>query len=213
MALAFGAVTSVTTGNPTTGPTVTGSDTIGIVFHMGDSAADNLSAVDWGGSAMTKITSVKTPGDRWISAWYVIAPSSGATITFTGSTVNRAFSLYYTGAKQTGQPDSSNTGTSSANAAITVATTVVASNCWTLMFQKDDTGSITYSTSVGTMRINADAGGLAMSDSNGTVGTGSQSTTLTGTGTPNHGGIALSIAPSVAVTGSVSSNLSLLGVG
>jgi len=198
MAIAFGAITSRQTSSSGTGPTVSGSDTIGIVYHFGDTA-DNLTGVTWGGVAMTKITSVRTPGDRWSSAWYVLAPSSGATIACTGSTVNSWFGFYYTGVKQSGQPDASTTNTSSSSTTISTTVNVVASNCWTVMMQKDTTGGITYTVDVGVMRANAQGGGEAISDSNGTVGTGNQTTTMTGTSS-THGAIGISLSPSVPAT-------------
>ena len=199
MAIAFGAISAVSTSSTPTSVTVSGSNTLGIFFVHGDTTTDNITAVTWGGVSMTKIAAVQTPSDRWISAWYIANPASAASIVITGAASWRSFSSYYTGASAT-QVDSSNTGTSTGTSNITVATTVVASNCWTIMMQKDIGGGITYSTSVGVMRVNTDAGGHAISDSNGTVGTGSQSTTLSGTGSPNHGAIAISIAPFVAVT-------------
>lgn len=189
----FGDVNARQTSAIGTGPTVGNSNTIGIVFHFGDNT-DTLSAITWGAASMTKITSVQTPGDRYVSVWYVIAPTSAATITCVGATVNSWFAFYYTGAKQTGQPDSFNSNTSSSSTTIAVSTTVVAPNSWTVMMQKDITGGLTYTTSVGVMRVNASGGGEAISDSNGVVGTGAQSTTLTSSSS-THGAIAISIAP------------------
>lgn len=200
--IAFGGISSFSTSQTPTSVSVSGTNTIGIVNVIGESGGDNITAVTWDGNPMTKIAAVQVPGDRFISSWYILNPTSGtSTISFTGGSFWRSLSSYYTGVKQSGQVDSSNTGTSSSNAAITVATTVVAENCWTIMFQKDGVGGKTYTTSVGTIRYDVDDGGIAISDSDGTVGTGSQSTTLTQTvSTSNHGGIAFSIAPLVAVT-------------
>lgn len=201
MALAFGAISAVDTTQTPTSVAVSGSDTIGFVDVAGDIAADNISAVTWNGAPMTKIAAVQTSaGERWLSSWYIVNPASSATISFTGGSFWRSYSSYYTGAKQTGQVDSFNTGNSTASTAISVATTVVASNCWIRMFQKDGTGGATYSASgvLASMRANTDAGGLAIADSNATVGTGSQTGTLTAAGTSVHGAIIMSIAPAVA---------------
>ena len=164
---------------------------------------------------MTKIGAVQTPGDRWISAWWVANPASGTTISFTGGTFWRSFSFYYTGAKQTSQPDSFNTGTSTNSTVISVATTVVASDCWLIMCQKDSVGGETYtpSDSLASMRANADAGGLAIADSNTTVATGSRTGTLTGSNaTAEHGGIVFSIAPPAVVAAAYRRRM-LTGIG
>lgn len=198
MALAFGGISAVSTSQTPTSVSVSGSNPIGIVYVVGDVTADNISAVTWGGVSMTKIAAVQAAGDRYDSAWWVANPSSAATISFTGGSFWRSYSFYYTGAKQTGQVDSSNTGTSAASAAITIAATVAAANCWYVMCQKDDSGGRTYTGSgvLSSTRVDADAGGIAIGDSNGIVGTGSQSGTFTASsGGMSHGGIAFSIAP------------------
>lgn len=202
MAIAFGGISSVSTSQTPTSVSVSGSNTIGIVFVVGDTTADNISAVTWNSVSMTKIAAVQVPGDRYLSAWWVANPASATTISFTGGSFWRSFSFYYTGAKQTGQVDSSNTGTSTASAAITIATTVAAANCWYVMCQKDDSGGKTYTGSgvLASTRVDADAGGIAIGDSNGVVGTGSQSGTFTASGAGiSHAGIAFSIAPVSAV--------------
>lgn len=218
MAIAFGAISAVSTSQTPTSVAVSGSDTLGIVYVAGDTSADNISAVTWNGVSMTKIGVAQTPGgDRFCSAWYVVNPASSTTISFTGGSFWRSYSFYYTGAKQSGQVDSSNTGTSSGSTAITIATTVVATDCWYVMCQKDGTGGATYSGSgvLSSMRANADAGGISIGDSNAVVGTGSQSGTLTAAGTSQHGAVAFSIAPAPAAAGGTrdARNLSLLGVG
>jgi len=215
MAIAFGGISAVSTSQTPTSVSVSGSDTYGFVYVVGDSGSDNITAVTWGGVSMTKVGVVQTPGDRYASLWRVANPASGAAIVFTGGSFWRSFSFYYTGCAQTGQPDSSNTGTSSGSTAISVATTVVASDCWLVMCQKDATGGATYtpSNSLASMRANADAGGIAIADSNGSVATGSRTGTLTGAGTSNHGGIAFSIAPAGGGAASTAKFLPLLGVG
>lgn len=216
MAIAFGDISAVSTSQTPTSVAVSGSDTLGIVYVAGESASDQITAVTWNSVAMTKIAAVQVPTDRWTSVWYVVNPASSTTISFTGGTFWRSYSMYYTGAKQTGQPDSSNTGTSAASTAISVATTVVASDSWLVMMQKDATGGQTYSASnaISTMRQAADDGGIAIADSNGSVSTGSQTGTLTNATALVHGGIAFSIAPAAAVvTGGRARDLTLLGVG
>lgn len=212
MPIAFGGISTVDNASSQTSVAVSGSDTIGFVAVAGDDTTDNITAVTWNGVSMTKIAAVKVPSDRWLSVWWVANPASSSTIAFTGGSFWRACSFYYTGAKQTGQVDSSNTNTSTGVAAISVSTTVVATGCWYVMFQKDGVGGTTYTPSgvLASTRLDGDAGGLAVADSNGTVGTGAQSGTLTQTaGTASHGAIAFSIAP----TGGGVKLLTLLSVG
>lgn len=219
MAIAYGAISAVGTTSTPTAVTLSGTNTIGIVYVAGDTTADNITDVTWGaGNVMFKIAVIQTPTDRYTSVWWIANPTSGATITFTGGSFWRSYSFYYTGAAQTGQADSSNTGTSTASTAITVATTVVATDCWYVMCQKDITGGRVYTPSgvLVTTRKDTDDGGLAIADSAGTVGTGSQSGTMTQTAlTSNHGGIAFSLAPAggAAAPEQVHSNLLTLGVG
>lgn len=199
----FGGISSVSTSSTPTSVSVSGSNTVGYVFVAGETTTDDISAVSWGGVSMTKIGAVQVPGDRWISAWWVANPSSSASIVFTGGTFWRSYSFYYRDAKQTGQPDSSNTGTSNNTTAITVATTVVAPGSVYVMCQKDNIGGETYTASgvLSSIRANSDAGGIAISDSNQAVGINSRSGTLTGTnGTAEHGAISFSIAPA-SITG------------
>lgn len=196
--IAFGGISTVSTSQTPTSVSVSGSDTIGVVYVNGDAGGDNITAVDWGGTAMTKVAAVFIPSARWTSTWIVVNPPAGAnTITFTGGSFWRSVSFFYTGAKQSGQPDSSNTNTSTSSTSISVSTTVVAPDSWLVMCQSDGAGGNTYSASndISTMRFNTDAGGLAVADSNGTVATGSRTATLTGSSSTGHAGTAFSIAP------------------
>lgn len=202
-AIAFGAISAVSTSQTPTSVAVSGADTIGLVYVVGDTAADNITAVTWNGVSMTKIAAVQTPTDRWISVWWIANPASATTISFTGGAFWRSYSSYYTGAKQTGQPDSSATNTNTASTGITAATTVVADNSWLVLFQKDKTGGITYTAAndIASMRANTDDGGIAIGDSNTTVATGSRTGGVTSGTSSDHGAIAFSIAPvAVAVT-------------
>lgn len=103
----------------------------------------------------------------------------------------------YTGCSSS-QPDSFVSNVTGASP-LTVSTTVVASNCWLIA------GGIQVSTTPTSNRTDrqrasvASGRGADLSDSNGTVGTGSQSTIFTATGTTD--GLAISLAPFLPVTG------------
>lgn len=216
MAIAFGAISAVSTAqNGFNSVAVSGSDTLGVVYVAGDTSADNITAVTWGGSSMTKITAVQTPGgDRWCSVWYIVNPSSAGAIAFTGGSFWRSFNFYYTGVHQTTPIDQTDTSTSSANAAISTDLVGVASNAWMVMCQKDDTGGRVYtpSSALVTTRLDNDAGGLGIADSAGTV-----SGTITGTmtqtaSTSNHGGIGFSIIEPAAAATAKPSTFQMMGV-
>lgn len=171
----------------------------GIVFVAGDDGSDSITSVTWDGVAMTKInaSSLEVPGDRFISAWCIQDPASSATIAFNDNTDNywRNANAFYPGAAC--PEDSENGGTSSGVTSISVATTVVDADSWLIAFHKDGSGGKTYTPTndITTMHINGDAGGLAIADSNGAVGSGSKTATLTAAGNANHAMIAFSLAP------------------
>lgn len=215
MAIAFGDKSAVSTSQDPTSVAVSGSDTIGIVTVVGTTVTDDISAVTWGGVGMTKIAAIQNPADRWISTWWVANPSSGAAIHFTGGTFWRSYSFYFTGAHQTAPIDSFNTGSTVSANTLSIATTVVASNCWVIMTEKGGGGTSTAAGVLTSMIVSADAGALAIGHSNGTVGTGSQTATIDQSTTVQLAGIAFSLAPSggaPAVTVYSQNNLSLLGV-
>lgn len=206
MALAFGAIGTVgTSQNGDSGPTVSGANTVGVVHVNNSAGTDSISAVTWGGVSMTKIAGLANAGGGFISSWWIANPSSGGTIVFTGGSSWRHVCWYYTGAKQTLQPDSSNTGSNGSTNSLSVATTVVAANCWLVYSGADGSGSRTDtgSNQTPTVRLSADAGGMFVADSNATVSTGSQTATITiSGGAAPLTGIAFSLAPAVTVVNS-----------
>lgn len=189
MAIAFGSVVNATSANAAsvsqTGPTVSGSNTFGVVAvaWQSNEAASALTAT-WGGSGMTLVGEYsQESGTRRGALYYIVNPSSAATVQVTrGLTTNfiSISSSYYTGAKQTGQPDSSATPTAASGTSFSASTTVVASNCWLVSLTRDAAGGIAASTGTTLRGDFVTAVGPAFADSNGTVGTGSQSMSFTG---------------------------------
>jgi len=201
MAITFGGISSVSTSQTPTSVDVSGSDTLGIVYVVdGNGGSNEITGVTWDSSPMTKISSIQNPGDRWLSVWYIVNPTASSTISFTGGSYWRSFSAYYTGVDQSSPIDSSGTNTVSSVDNISISSTVNTSNCWLLAFIKDSTGNKTYTASndISTVRVNADAAGIAIADSNNTVSTGGRTATMTTIGGTNIGGIAFSIAPAAA---------------
>jgi hypothetical protein len=166
--------------------------------------ADDISAMTYNSVTMTKIAGIQCPSDRFIGLWGLVNPASGSntvSITFSGNFMT-AYAVSYTGAKQSAQPDSSNSTTTGASTSFTMSTTVVAANCWTMCYANNTNRNSTVGASTtnrAPSTANTDA--ATFGDSNTTVGTGSQSLNFTAAaGAGAWGGIMASLAPFVAVT-------------
>lgn len=151
--------------------------------------------------------------------YVLVNPSTGAhniVVSISGGT-NRDIRLTassYTGAAQSGVPDSSNTGTAGnpSSSPLTVATTVVASNCWLVGGTFDDTFALAAGTGTNLVVASAGGGGTFNKfwDSNATVGTGSQSLQVTWSGTVHDTGMCVA---SMAPVANATHNLPLIGIG
>lgn len=196
MAIAFGAISAVANSSSVSSVSVSGSDTIGIVNVTGGVGSDTVTNVNWGGVAMTRIDGILNPSDRYTEVYYIISPPSGtSTINFTGGSYYRGASSYYTGVHQTTPIDSSATNSSASTTSLSITPTVTASGCWIIAAGKSGGGTQTAAGVLGTMHISADAGAVWFGDSNGTVGTGSQTATINNSSTLQMAGIAFAIAP------------------
>jgi hypothetical protein len=174
-----------------------GSNRILFVGFFGDSTRA-CTGVTYNGVAMTNVGFVYTNGaDRGIELWYLLNPASGSNnvvASFSASTVVWAAAADYTDAKQSGQPDASNTGeNASGTTSLNANLTVVASNCWAIAVLRESAGgAVTWS---GTSNELVASGGLHFADSNGTVSTGSVTVSAT-MGTANiYRMISASFAP------------------
>lgn len=178
--------------------TCSGSDRILIVSIANDGTS---SSATYNGVAMTQQGSVVSD----LTVWYLINPDTGTnTVSFTNSsgTKYRGASSSYTGVKQTGFPDST-ANNATTTTPRTLSTTVVASNCWLVNCGMGRDTSL--NSTISTDRTDRQTGqtsnaeySVLIGDSNGTVGTGAQSTTFTaaGSGTPTlRGVLTLSMAP------------------
>ena len=204
MAIAFGAVgaaASQTAVSPLnlTGPTVSGSDTIGFCVAYGGDTADVVTGITWGGSAMTFIAKILTNNNHYSYLYYILNPSSGATVEITysgGSHFMSGGTIYYTGAQQSGQPDA-NTTTETPNTALTSTLTTIADNCWLVSVIACDSG---IAATAGTGTIIRTGTGISWDifDSNGARSIGSNSIIAT---LPIEGGNAVtaSFAPATSL--------------
>lgn len=196
--------------------TCTGSDRILFVGTANGNGA-TISGVTYNSVAMTLVAaSGHNAGTSQIATlWYLVAPATGSntiTITATGTTDIFGAAASYTGASQTGQPDSSNTNfdVGAGVSTLSQSTTVVASNCWAVMVGfNDNGGSLTAGT--GSTRRADGGSGNAIFDSNTTVSTGAYSMAYSG----GNGHYAMSMASFTPVGGgaTVLPFKALLGVG
>ena len=162
-----------------------------------------VTGVTYNGVAMTKITSVNPQANWEIALWYLFAPDTGsnnivATCGSAPSSVLRISPASYTGALQSGVPDSFNSATGTTTSR-TVSTTTVLDNCWVIGFGMTGRSSIVPSTGM-TSRCETDSasGSTLLADSDGPqTPAGSYSMTFT-TGSDSTGLIVASFPPALA---------------
>lgn len=170
----------------------------------GTSAAPT--SVTIAGNAMTDLglTPTGEQNSGWGKMYYYLSPPSGAqTLAASGSGGSSEQTgcdwWAISGAKQSGQPDSSGFTNSSATTALALTTTVVAPNCWAVIGFLNQ-GSTPSSYTNGTSRqFTVPNNGVGVADSNGTVSTGSFTITVNQTSNLCNGIIA-SFAPATTTT-------------
>lgn len=152
-----------------------------IIFVNAWSQFATPTGVTLNGVAMTKIqTGGNKAGTSFESMWYLVNPSTGTqtlAVTGGGGTTGALWSSY-SGASVTGVPDSSTDYSSVSGATKTISTTVVAANSWLVLTTADNTGNASAGSGT-TQRAYNTSWALGIYDSNGTVGTGSQSLQIT----------------------------------
>jgi len=171
------------TGSSNTWPhTCTGTDRILFVGTFNNGNGGKPTGVTYGGVAMTEISTRLTDGGSFHVTLFVLTnPSSGANnVVVTWSTdggINNCVASSYTGAKQTGQPDSQNQGAVTSSSSITISTTTVADNSWLVGFIRATSSTLSSGTN-GTARV-LTQGSQAFADSNGAMSpAGSHSMTI-----------------------------------
>lgn len=174
MAIAVDAVSSSTNTSgtsQTTSHTCTGSDLI--LFVGAWTRGTNAPTATYNGVSMTQISSRVGPisGDGdYVSLFYLIAPATGTNnivVSLSASNLIATIGVSYTGAKQSSQPDASNTYGPTSATTDNVSVTTVADNAWGIMVGRTNgTGSIAAGTGT-TLRRNAGAGLFQMFDSGG----------------------------------------------
>ena len=197
MAIAFDAVSHGVDGSGTSlswSHTCTGSNLILFVAALVDTS-HTVTSVTYNGVAMTQIASV----DAWTrtALYYLVAPATGTnTVTITASGNNPIYgrATSYTGASQTGVPDSFSTNTGTGTTSLNLTTTVVANNSWLVGCIGNDSNTQTAGSNT---TIRYQLNGWSIIDSNGAQASGSRSMNCTfASGTV--GGVIASFAPYVA---------------
>lgn len=188
--------------------TVTGSNTLLLVGVQGDTATDPITGVTYNSAAMTLIAKIHHVGTgRWIYLYrLVIASPDGAShnvvISSSSSIFIQGFGESYSGVDQTNPIDSFNTGDSGPGVTTyTASTTVVGSGCWLASFFNLFSGSagpLTAGTGSTRRANDTNFTSSAIFDSNGTVGTGSQSMQANWSGGDSGSAVICSIAPVAA---------------
>jgi len=182
IALDTSAYGGTASGSLTYSFTATGSNIFLHTGYLGHTASDTVIGVAWNTSeTFTQLaTSIKIANTRYTGSWGRANATSGThNIVISASNSVWGATASYSGVSSSTPPDSSNSG-GSTTTALTVSTTVVASNCWLIGVGGGAvSGPLTGGTGT-TQRVQID-GQSTLFDSNGTVGTGSQSLQITGT--------------------------------
>lgn len=177
-----------TTGNANPGTsvtvshTITGSDTLLLSGVITNDTTDLVTGCTWNGSAMSRVDIQAAATTNFLGYIYSLVGAETGThnIVCSRSTSNLIglMSASYTGVSQTGFPDSQAKGTD-ATGSYDMTSTVVASDSWLFANTRSNDADGIIPLSVGVKRQTAFAGQIAIVDSNGTVGTGSQTITVT----------------------------------
>jgi hypothetical protein len=178
--------------------TCTGANRCLNIGTLGDLTNDTITSAAYNGVAATKITSIQVPSDRWIQAWRLLSPATGANtvrISSSGSTFMHGQSVSYAGVGSV----ESGIATVSASPAvgITATITTVAANCWTSAFFANDGGLDVTARSGTTLRLHTATDGQSAGDSNVALAAGSHTLGVTASAA-QWGAIILSLAPAVA---------------
>jgi len=195
--------------------TCTGSNRILLVGVGLSGETDDVTGVTYNGVAMTRIGFDGNSASQAVSSYlyYLIAPATGANNVVvsvsSGQNISSVASSY-TGAKQTGQPDSSATNDSSTGTTLDLTTTVVATGSWLASVYWNLNGRTKPSSTV-YRPVSGDGGEFA--DSNVAVSTGSNTHQWTTSSSgSSQAGVIASIAP-VPSAASGPRKLAMMGVG
>lgn len=141
MAIAFNSAQTATPVNP--GTSLSWSHNCGgsnrlliVVTNGGVGEGDKVTGATYGGVSMTLVTTVIEPGDSiYVKMWYMLNPPSGSNTIAVSLTSGylAGWSSSYTGVKQVGALEASDTNTQLDNASITTSLTTISDRSWTIL--------------------------------------------------------------------------------
>lgn len=204
-AIAFDTSANITSSsNISTSYTVTGSNPFiictGDASQVGTPWPTNCS---YNGVNLTRDYNSMTlfQPNQWDAFYYLAGPATGSNtfaLNWTGTASANMVALgSYSGVSQAGTLDSSANGFSASATTINATTTVVAANSWLISEISNNGGNVTIGGGSSVTRQHAFA--QYYGDSNGAVGTGSQTITWTFSGATQWNWYVASIAPFAAV--------------
>jgi len=200
--------------------TISGTDTgllVGVVVSNDAGAASDWNdSVTFNGVPLTLWKKQQsTTNGEWLYIWQLAGPAVGTYtvdvhITHTSQTRIFASSASYLSSYQA-SPDSSNgVDGGGGGGELSLATTVVAANCWLFMVSAVRSGGGTVSAGSGTTKLQpSSANYYAIFDSNGTVGTGSHSLKMDYTSDQPFDGAIVSFKPGTAPPSSLPASVLL----
>jgi hypothetical protein len=207
MSIAYGASTTgnIASGGSFSGPSVSGSNTLGVVAIQGGTSVV-VSAITWGGTSMT-IVQVGS-GSGMAALGYLKSPSSGGSVsvTYTGAGNVSCVAAYYTGVDQTNPVEVTGTN-DQASANPTLSLTTAVANDWLVAAYNYNGGSPVAGSNT-LLRVSD-----KLCDTNGDQAAGSNSLNVT-IATNTHYWIAgLALEPASAAAATLVPRKQLLGVG
>lgn len=154
--------------------TSTGSNRILLVGVDTVPTSDRITSVTYNGSSASRASSQSNGVSRREYMYYLTNPSTGSNnvvITASSATYINGASVDYTGAAQTGQPDSSNATSGANSTSYSITFTTVCNNSWSAVMVGTDAGGSnpTASTnSTSRVVVSADSG-VELFDSNAAI--------------------------------------------
>lgn len=184
-----------TTNDLTWSHTCTGANLILFVNVYQNNAEGSNISVTYAGVSMTSVSNTSSTDGQSTHLFYLLAPTTGANNVIihcsSGNTPMGGTAASYTGVKQSGVPDASNTQSVSSTSA-TATLTTVADNCWAVM---GVVAANAVTASTGSNLVVKTNNTLAIFDTNGVLTPpGSKSMSVTNNN-PNIGAIMVSFAP------------------
>lgn len=185
---------------------------VGVEYSFSAASPTVTASATYNGVSMTQITYQNDPDSHaGEQLFYLINPTTGSntvSVTFsvnTGTVTASGIGVSYTGAKQSGQPDSFG-GSNGVQNPASASTTVVASNSWTIGLIGQGNATPSSYNAPTTLVKRGNIFGTFV-DSNGIVSTGSQTLSINYANGAGSASAVASIAP--AITANISDSISV----